>query len=36
MNWTHPSIPPEPIVMVKQGGHWLITTDSAVMFLNKM
>jgi hypothetical protein len=32
----HYSVPPVPIVLVKQSGHWLITTDSAMVFLNKM
>jgi hypothetical protein len=35
-DFPYPSIPPQPIVLVKQGGHWLITTDTAMMFLNKM
>jgi hypothetical protein len=35
-NFPYPSISPQPIVLVKQGGHWLITTDAAIMFLNKM
>ena len=32
----HYSVPPVPIVLTKQGGHWLITTDAALAFLNKM
>jgi hypothetical protein len=35
-NPVHYSVPPVPIVMTKQGGHWRITTDAAMVFLNKM
>jgi hypothetical protein len=35
-DWPYPSIPPEPIVLVNQGGHWLVTHDAAMVFLNKM
>ncbi|WP_343709517.1 hypothetical protein [Mycobacterium sp.] len=35
-NWPYPSVPPEPIVLVDQGGHWLVTHDAAMVFLNKM
>jgi len=35
-NWPYPSIPPEPIVLAGQGGHWLVTHDAAMVFLNKM
>jgi hypothetical protein len=35
-DFPYPSIPPQSVVLVKQGGRWLITTDTAVMFLNKM
>jgi hypothetical protein len=35
-NPVHYSIPPTPIVLVKQSGRWLITHDAAMTWLNKM
>jgi hypothetical protein len=35
-DFPYPSIPPEPIVLVNQGGRWLIVHDAAMVFLNKM
>jgi hypothetical protein len=35
-DFPYPSIPPQSIVLVHQAGHWLITTDTALAFLNTM
>jgi hypothetical protein len=33
-NGPHPATAPAPIVLVKQGGRWLITHDAALNFMN--
>lgn len=32
--WPHYSIHPTPVVLVNQGGHWLITNEAAMVFMN--
>jgi len=35
-NFPHSSIRPVPIVLISQSGHWLITHDAAMAFLDRM
>ena len=35
-DFPYKSIPPVPIVLISQSGHWSITHDAAMAFLNQM
>lgn len=35
-NFPYPSTPPGPIVLVDQGGRWLVTHDAAMVLLNTL
>ncbi len=35
-DWPYYSVHPVPIVLVDQSGHWLVTHDAAMVFLNTM